>query len=422
MSPLAARPLWCSWLIAALACACSTASPAQRLEDSPPLVQPSPPPKAAPPKAVRLIASLEWSAQGRVELLGVDAQQQQARLLIEQHGQPERLILETLELRTGQRLERWEATPEQANKIVNTYPRFDALEHSFERDLVRYAALLRKSGPWSHRSATPPLGVYPSPDGAHILYTTPPNDHSEGDWLMLADAQGKALRRYDPHVASSYRVSISPDSGLVAWMGGSPRYARSGQVVGYVLHLGDWRGAVRAIPAIRDVLRKPLWSQDSQTIYALGHRDARTQCLYALPSDARSPDALYCHEGQLDVIMHPPSGRQLLLLHPWTDSTSAQGTVVLIDSTQGAVLAQHQVPMPQGFGEFGHFLDQDHVALFPQRADTIQILELSSGKILREIELGGTLIGRHTTSVVGQELIVLRRRGERTELIGVKTR
>lgn len=403
--------------------ACTTTAP--KPEIAAPMTlspQPEPSPRAPKPGELRVIATLDTSPQAKVELLGVDPKAGHAQLLITQSGEPSTWTLQTYALGSGEQLEAWRATDPNAAALVGTYPRFNPISDTFEADLARYAAALRASGSWSVRSATAPHGVFASPDGAHIIYTVQAQGQGDGDWLMIADGQGKNPKRFDPNLTASYRVNYAPDSSKVAWLGGSPRYARQGQIVGYVLHISDHQGNVQAVPQVRDALRTPLWSSDSKTIFALGHQDARTQCLFAVEADTGKADALFCHLGQLDMIINPKNDRILLLLHPWGDDETTTSTIALIDPAQGKAIARYEAPKAQGYGEFGYFVSRDRVALFAQSADKLQLIDAATGKLIQEMPLGGNLIGRHNAGMASDELILLRNIDGQTQLIGVQMR
>lgn len=371
---------------------------------------------------VRVITTLDAPANAQVDLLGIDAATRQVHVNVKIEGEPSTWHIDTYELGAGARSARWSASADNASKLVGTYPRFMPVSTTFEEDLAKYAELLRRSGAWSYRTATPPHNVFVSPDGAAIIYGTQAQGSGDGDWLMIADAQGKGAQRFDTGLTASYRVNVSPDSKHIAWMGGSPRFAKPGQIVGYVLHLGDPQGNINAITAVRDVLRTPLWSSTSKTLFVLGSGKKREQCLFAIDMETQSPRALYCHQGQLDVIINPTNEHLLLLLHPWSDDNSKMSTLVLLDHAQSKPLSSYQVERPQGFGDFGYFVGRDRVVLFAQSASELRLIDASSGKLIKKIAVGGSVLGRNNTGLYGDELVLLRRRGDETELIGVTVR
>lgn len=371
---------------------------------------------------VRVITTLDAPANAQIELLGIDSASREAHVNIKIEAAPSAWHIDTYALGAGQRQARWSASPDNSSKLVGTYPRFMPVASTFEEDLAKYATLLRRSGPWSYRTATPPHNVFVSPDGGAIIYGTQAQGSGDGDWLMIADAQGQGAQRFDSGLTASYRVSVSPDSKHIAWMGGAPRFAKPGQIVGYVLHLGTPQGQINAIPAVRDVLRTPLWSSTSKTLFALGSGAKREQCLFAVDMETQNPRSLYCHQGQLDVIINPTNEHLLLLLHPWSDDNSKMSTLVLLDQAQSKPLSSYQVERPQGFGDFGYFVGRDRVVLFAQSASELRLIDASSGKLIKKIPVEGTVLGRNNTGLFGDELILLRRRGDETELIGVTVR
>lgn len=412
-------------LVLLTGCTTSTPKPKASIDPEPtpqPITQTTP---TTPASDIRTIANIKWPDTIGVNLLGVDVTRKLAYLQLKKRSAPFEMVIDAYNLKTGKRVMRWSADKKQAPKLVQGYPRFVAFNQNFNRDLQRYAEILRRIGPWSHREATAPLGVSVSPDGQHILYTTPPKGGRDGDWLMLA--QGSRTRRFARQVPASYRVNFSPDSANVAWMGGQAKYARRGKLLGYVLHTADMKGTIKTYPQIRDMLRTPQWTQKSDGLFALGKVTQSTgikQCIFYVDVQTQKTKSLYCYDGDMDFIYNPEDGQLLVLQHPGPQhtTTAKKRKLVLLDGLRFKQLAQYEVDTPLGFGAFGHFLSGKSVALFTHGGQKITIIETQSGRVIHTIDLDGNLGGRHTSQVVDGEMILLRYQNNRVSLIGARVR
>ncbi len=369
---------------------------------------------------VRLIHRVDWPDAWGQFLVGVEPEGR-AHLRLTLAGDTPRFALDTIDLKSGERVSRWEATPELAARMVGRYPRFEGVSGDFVADLGRYAGMLRASGPWRHRETAPPLAVSASPDGARAIYAVPPDDGQDGDWLMLVELATGAQRRIDEGIRASYVAKFSPDSRAVAWIGGSSEFARPGRQVGYVLRVAALDGSPRAIPEVRGVIRAPLWSPDGRTLWAMGHgRDRRERCLYRVSVPGFEVTRLECHDGDVDVVMSEDASRMMLLQHPLREGAQQ---LVWLDPREDEVLARHEVSGVHGVGEFGRVLGKDRALLYADGGQSLVIYEPMTGAEVQRVELGeDPVAGRHTTQLAGDELILLRRSEGAVEVVGVTVR
>ena len=383
-----------------------------------PPAQPNTPVQAthAPDSPVTTLTTIPWKEPLSVSILGVGAKGQRAVVMLRDRQPPYALALDTYDLKTGQRLERWQALDHHARALVEAYPRFRTLTGDFEADLARYAGLLRRAAGWSSQEDTPPYNVSVSPDGQHILYTVAPTDGSDGDWIHRASPEGALLGRFARMVRASYRLNFSPDSAHVAWMGGQPKFARKWAQVGYVLHVSGPQGsAPRTFPQVRGLLRTPLWTPDGKGLFALGRASAKQgtdQCLFHV--DLTKPDAdaverVFCDTDTLNISYAPEHDR-LLLLSPKALESPTQRMIV-VDTLTRRKIAEHMVPPPRGLGRFAHVISKERVVLHDRDGRSLKIVDANTGQHLRTIEVApnGSYDGRHTTKVVDGSMVLIRR-------------
>ncbi|MEM1350166.1 MAG: hypothetical protein AAGI01_16520, partial [Myxococcota bacterium] len=374
---------------------------------------------------VRVVHDLDWPDPWGAQLIGVDVEAQRVFVRLEQRAEPKRFAIDTVDL-VGGTVERWSALAKRASALVDTYPRFRPISGTFQGDLIRFTNMLESAGPWSHRETATPLAVTSSPAGTHVIHSVKPTDGRDGDWLTLTDIATGDARRLDKGMRASYHANFSFDGQRVAFIGGAERFARRGQHIGYVLHVAALRGTARPIPGVRDVLRKPMWSVDGGTVWAVGRGKTRaSRCLFAVPVGGTfTPRALMCHEQAFDVVLDDDTQTAMLLLQPSPpDPSVTTRELVWLDLASGEVKAKHRLPEAQGIGVFGAFLGPSRALFFTNHGARLIVMSLASGAILHDADLSApetSFLGRHTTRVVGDEVILLRRVGKRAQVVAVR--
>lgn len=371
---------------------------------------------------VRTIHTLDWPGSWGQFLVGVGKQEALVRL--EQGGKSPRLAFAMIDLGKGALVEQWEAKPSRASSMIAGYPGFRGMRDGFDEDLAKYSDWLVRVGPWAHREATPPFGVHVSPTGEHIIYSQQPEDGRDGDWLMLADANGRKVSRFDDGLRASYNANFSPDGQTVAWMGGSRDYAKPGKQVGYVLRIAFVTGKMWDVPQIRDEIRTPFWSTDGAKVWAIGRRSRRDRCLYSAEIATRHVEALYCFDGAIDPMISPDGKQMLLMLSPEGGGDSRE--VVVLDLQEGGEINRFTLPGAKGLGRFGVWLDTQTAVFFARADSALHIIRPSTGELLHEIDLSneGQIRGRLGAGLFGDELILLRQPSDSkdVQVIGVRVR
>ncbi|HTJ80180.1 MAG TPA: hypothetical protein VL400_00615, partial [Polyangiaceae bacterium] len=140
-------------------------------------------PKLAPTTGsgrVKVLYQDDWF--GGVTLLGIDAASGRAVVRLESRA-PARLAFDVIDLATGKRVDRWEASGDHAKKALEG-PWFAPLTGSFESDAKRFAGVLRGLGPWHVRPSIPlPTFAVSAREDAWV-FGAPSTDGTNSDWLF----------------------------------------------------------------------------------------------------------------------------------------------------------------------------------------------------------------------------------------------
>lgn len=406
-------------VLVAVAASCLPASspppPAPPTAAPPPL--PPPPPAPIAPGAVQALYRDDWF--GAVTLVGVDPSARKAILRMES-GAPPRLAIDTVDLATGTRAERWEAD-EAHVAVARGAPTFRPLTTTFEEDLVRFAAKLHSAGPWSLRNTPLVPTVVVSDDRSRILFGAPPSDGSDGDWLWVVDAAGQQPLRIDHGMRASYAPVFSPDGTRVAWRGcgGSP--CDYGLYVATVPPPGatSRREKPRRLGSVR-LAKPPVWSRDGKSIYVVGPRKKET-CLFRVTTQAPARvEAVRCLEVRDPSFSQDPLGRSGVLCG--TQGTAGQHTVACdwLHLDDGQVKGRHAID--RGIG--GGVLASSGLFAVPLARGGVAVIDLTTGKQGRLAESEGWFSGFETTQWIGDTVVLLRKphEGKGIEVVSVDGR
>jgi hypothetical protein len=388
-------------------CPLEPSAPAGRPPPPPaalPTVPPAPPPVAlAPLGPLRVLYRDDW--HGSVQLIGIDAATHRAFLRMES-DEPKRLAIDTVDYESGKRLERWEATPVNASATVRRYPVFRPLTGTFEQDLVRYAGILAAAGPWHTRGRSNRPTVAIGAPGGPILYGAQPTDQSDGDWLFLADKDGRMPQRIDRGLKASYAPVFSPDGRRVAWKGcvASP--------CGYAVFITKVGGAPERVNQLVDP-GMPVWSGDGNAVFVVARagpgaaRRGQGPCLFRIPVAATwETKPVRCMPGLSEVeFVQDPGGRTGVL----TAASGLPGQQVVeyawMHMADGAVLATQSVDRASGIG----VLSESGLLLLPLQKGGVGFIDMVSGKSAGVRDSDGWFLGLESTKWVGDSVILLRR-------------
>ena len=244
-------------------------------------------------------------------LLGVDPGQGRAYIKLRAR-KPARYAIDTVDLETGERIERWEASPDHVEALADYDGRFTPLDDR-DDDLARLAGMLSS---WSSRarregSAWPVADA--APDGKHLVFMQAPQGGRDGDWLFLHRVDDKRSVRFARHTVASYDAKFSPDGELLAWRGCIGR-----RPCRYHLYLSTVSDAARGRPARRLDVRDPggpTWHPRTGDLLALGTMHGK-RCITATQPPAKrfrppQTSTLTCDE-QLAGYALAPDGRSLV--------------------------------------------------------------------------------------------------------------
>ncbi len=371
----------------------------------------------APTGAVRKLYADDWF--GAVTLIGVDAETRRAILRLES-GAPPKLALDTIDLRAGKRIERWEAS---ADKVAAAHgaDTFRPLTGAFETDLARFAGMLRAAGPWSMRGTPLQPVVVVSDDASRILYGAPPSDGSDGDWLYVVDGEGRHTTRVDVGMRASYAPVFSPDGDRVAFRGCAGSPCDYGLYVTNVPRppTTERRTRPRRLGNI-SLSKPPVWSKSGRHIYGVG-TDRRRVCLFRAGSDAAGKvTTVACSDGRDPSFAQDPDGRMGAFCSTFGTAGAHVAECAWIELETGDVLARRTVERGVGTGALG----ASGLFAVPLSRGGVAVVDFVAGKEGRAADSEGWFSGFDTTQWIGDEIILLRKpeQGKGIELVSLDGR
>lgn len=395
MSP---RPHLLALLLLAAGCA------AERDELTPALAPTGPNPTSqatAAPKAdlpddvmLRALYHDEWF--GGVTLLGVDAKRLRAVVKLDS-ADPPRVAIDTIDLKSGERVDRWEATGAQAERAMRG-PAFTSLSGSFDKDLSRYAKLVGDLGPWHLRQplSAPTFAV--DSGRKHVLFGSTPTDGSEGDWLFSMSEDGKH-KRLDHGLRASYSPVFSPDGDRVAFVGCATSPCDYGV---FLAKIGDDKP--RRAPGIQRA-SAPMWTAAGDSVLTVGVRGAE-RCLFRIGRDAVTPKALHCVKGLEDVsFVQDPEGRTAALAGVRGEPGKQVVDVTWILLADSTVLGTQSIPRAVG----SSVLSASGLMALPMQRGAVGAVDLVTGSSTIIPDSEGWFFGFEGARWVGDSLIVLRK-------------
>ena len=206
---------------------------------------------------VKVVA--EWKAGVVSRLIGVDGDGN----AYVWHQEEKAFSIDTID-KSGKRTE-WRATGNNVKHWLwaNVYNDFEPIDGDYAKDLARYAAMIRATGPWGTRTGAPTPVMAA---GGVVLFGFA-KEYGNEHWYV-ATADGKPGRLLD----SDSAPRISPDG---KWMV-EPRLLH--HVCIEEPKSGTPRSCPEGLPE-KTVPSTILWSADSRWLY---ERDVESRCLYRL--------------------------------------------------------------------------------------------------------------------------------------------
>ncbi len=384
-------------------CACEPPREAER-PPAPRAVAP-PPTAVAPPRReegaalVRTLFRDDWF--GGVTLLGIDAARMRALVRLESQ-EPSRLVLDTIDLRKGERVDRWEASPEQADRAKRATS-FTPLSGGFVADVDRFARMLADLGPWHlrHPIGSPTFAVAP---GKHrVLFGGRPTDGSEGDWLFAMTKDGGS-RRVDGGLVASYSPVFSPDGERAAFVGcaGSPcDYGL------FVVKLSEASSELPRPKRVAGIQRAtaPMWTASGDAVLTVGSRAAE-RCLFRVSADAGSAKSLACVRGLEDVsFTQDPEGRTAAIAGARGVPGKQTVDVTWVLVADGTVLGTQSIDRAVG----SSVLNAAGLMAMPMQRGAVGVVDLVSGESQLIPESEGWFFGFEGARWVEDTLVLLRK-------------
>lgn len=348
---------------------------------------------------VRVLYRNDWF--GPVTLLGVDAAKMRAVVRMEGR-EPARVVIDTIDLKTGQRVERWEADEDHAKKAIRRDAAFRPLSDSVETDVSRFANVLDDLGPWHLRQPLSSPSFAVSPRSRHVLYGVQPTDGSQGDWLFAKPKDGSA-RRVDQGLVASYSPSFSPDGEAFAFVGCAQSPCDYGL---FVARVNDDERPRRVAGIQRST--PPMWSANGESVLAVGSRAAE-RCLFKAPAAGGVAKALACTRGLEDVsFAQDPDGRTVAIggVRGTPGKQVVDVTWVLV--ADGSVLGTQSVERAVG----SSVLSAAGLMAMPMQRGSVGALDLITGTSTVLPESEGWFFGFEGARWIEDSLVLLRKTGD----------
>jgi hypothetical protein len=348
---------------------------------------------------------------GGVTLVAIDAAQTRALVKLESGG-PTRVAFDVIDLVAGTRIERWEATPAQA-ELLHSRPHFAPLSGTLADDARRMGALLRAFGPWHGRGGLTGPVIAAGPSEGDLAIGAAPSDGSPGDWLYWLDGRGSV--RIDEGLRASYAPVLSPDGRAVAFRGCTASPCDYGL---YVARRGESRphrvaGVSDSSPA--------LWTASGETLLATGSRN-QERCLFSASATAMgTARPIRCVRGLADTgFAVDPSGGTAVI-----GGTRGKAGAHALELTwsrldTGTELATRQIPGGIAVGSLG----PAGLLALPMPRGALGIADLTSGQAVTLSEQKGWFFGFEAARWKDDRVVLARKlEGERAyEIVAVDAR
>jgi hypothetical protein len=340
---------------------------------------------------------------GSATLLGVDAKTQRAVVRLQAQG-PDRIAIDVIDIAKGTRVERWEATPENAKAgVQQTW--FGPLTGTFEADAARFAALLKELGPWHMRPALASPTFAVSPRRGHVLFGAAPTDGSQGDWLFAFKSGSGTSRRVDQGLIASYSPVFGPDGESIAFRGCSSSPCDYGL---FIAKVGDDRpkratGIVQATP--------PVWNANGDAVLTVGSR-AQERCLFrvGVTPIMSVPNPLECVRGLEDVnFSQDPDGRTAVLAGARGRAGAQIVELVWVLLADGSVIGTHSVERAVGTS----VLSATGLLAMPMQKGAVGVVDMVTGTSHVVPENEGWFFGFEGARWLEDRLVLLRKVGDK---------
>jgi hypothetical protein len=364
-----------------------------------PVAPPAPPP---PTGAVRVLYRDDFF--GSVDLVGVDAAHARAVVrLVAQN--PERIYIDTIDLASGARIDRWEISDAATKRAIGGrgFPTSDAIR----ADVLRFASVVAPLGPWHMRQSLPSPTFATSGDRSLVLFGSPPDDGTDGDWLLALGKEGASPKRIDEGVVASYSPVIAPNGRTVAFRGCATSPCDYGLFLAEIAEPGEARhdrphrvqGVTGSSP--------PVFDKQGARVLAIGDGVHRSRCLFSALVGARAPaDSVFCMKGATDVAFSQDADGRTGVVSGVRGEPGKQAVeLVWVLLADGSVLKQNTIDRATG----GGILSAAGLFALPMQKGAIAIVDLVGERSVALPEGGGWFFGFDTASFANDTLVLPRK-------------